>query len=1234
MRRRLRIILTAVAAGAVALVLTVPWWLGVAVKTAGPRWGLTVGNYQRAGYARFVATDVVYQRKNVRVTVALVEADTPMLWLWRRGIGKVGSVTVGRWKVDVTAPPVPAPPAAALARGWMPLRTTLQRVAAGLDRWLPRAKLGEGTVNWPRGGLSLAGATWDKRTLAVRALKLGSLAMDGSVAVPAEGDEFRLAAKIPEQGGGAALVDHAGNISGDVSWWEQRATVTARFGEAGWLPAEASFRADNWSVPASRLKLGELYAAVRGNAQIDWSAKAFHADVAVTGEPLADKKAPPLQATLRGRGDLQAFTVETLHATLPGMVADLSAPVTIERAGKFREGAAHFTAQVDLARQPWFAARGAVSVEARLNSGAGAAPAMEFRATAHDVVAEEVAISDADVAGRLTWPRIQVTTAMLVGAEGEHLRGSGGWDFRTKEMLDAAIEGEVRRATVERWLPAQPRFDTVAVSARANGPLASVKHEGEAKAEGVTFPSMKPLTFTLAWNGTGSAIEKFSATVAAAATKLTAAGAVDHDALRLTACELTQGGAKRLRLAQPATVVWRPAWRIKGVKLTGPTSGLDVEMTWGAAGRVAVELRGFSSAWLGDLIDLPGPPWELNAMKLTGDWDRGPMTFTASAGATIALGDERKAVVDLSARGGKDGLQLEALRVAEGAAAIVTAAGRAPVTLSPGSMPLVRIDPGGALALDAATESNATFWQKLAALTGCELVDPVATAHVAGTWAQPLGDVRLQATRVAVDATRIKRPVPTVEGLDVAVTGDRDGVRLDRFAVKVEGQQVSAHGRLPMGRGDWSEVAKQPVAFLQRAAEVHLEVPEAEVAVFARFLPAFLAPQGRVELNVDYQRGAMDGILRLRDAASRPLGPLGVLQEISAEVRLAGRKLELTKVTAMSGGQPVTLTGSVELPPVNATGAGATAAARYDLALHGENLPFVRQTGLLVRGDLDLKLQTPAGATPQIGGTVRLRDSLFLADVRSFLDRSGGANPARRPPYFSVGTQPLDEWRLAIDVSGARFLRLRTPVFSGVVSARFRLGGTLGEPRATGEATIDEGQVLMPFARFDVKEGAVRLTQENPYEPSVFVRGTGRRFGYDLSLEVSGAATKPTVTLSSSPALDSEQVLLMVMTGAAPSNEISYSGTQRATRIGAFLGQSLLNTFGGDPAKADRLTITSGEQVSQQGKETYGIEYKLADRWTLVGEYDEFDDYNAGIKWRAFPAKRDKEAPAGGHAEK
>jgi translocation and assembly module TamB len=184
----------------------------------------------------------------------------------------------------------------------------------------------------------------------------------------------------------------------------------------------------------------------------------------------------------------------------------------------------------------------------------------------------------------------------------------------------------------------------------------------------------------------------------------------------------------------------------------------------------------------------------------------------------------------------------------------------------------------------------------------------------------------------------------------------------------------------------------------------------------------------------------------------------------------------------------------------------------------------------------------------------------------------------------------------------------------------------LGEPRLSGEATIDEGTIRLPFANFSVQQGEVRLTSGQP-EPQIFVTATTRRFGYDLRMEITGDTSSPNLAFSSSPPLEAEQVLLMVMAGEAPRNEVSTTDRQRVARFGAFFGQSLLGSLGGDTSGPDRLTISSGSDISEQGRETYNIEYRLNDRWALTGEYDEFDDYYGGLKWRIYPkkGKRDDE---------
>ena len=106
------------------------------------------------------------------------------------------------------------------------------------------------------------------------------------------------------------------------------------------------------ATPGEKLKLGKLYSIVRTHANLDWNTEHWRVEVAIKGEPSAGKIVPPLDALFRGTGDTRTFTIELLHPALPGVTADLTEAITIERSGHFRESGARFKLAMDLAKQP------------------------------------------------------------------------------------------------------------------------------------------------------------------------------------------------------------------------------------------------------------------------------------------------------------------------------------------------------------------------------------------------------------------------------------------------------------------------------------------------------------------------------------------------------------------------------------------------------------------------------------------------------------------------------------------------------------------------------------------------------------------------------------------------------------------------------------------------------------------------------------------------------------------
>jgi membrane-associated protease RseP (regulator of RpoE activity) len=157
--------------------------------------------------------------------------------------------------------------------------------------------------------------------------------------------------------------------------------------------------------------------------------------------------------------------------------------------------------EADLAKQPWFAATGTVAGEARWVASFAQTPRVEFQLAAHAVAGTNWAAAALEAAGDFSWPRVTVSHATLAGTAGEKLTGHGGWDFRAKDVVDAAVEGQFRRATLARWLPAEVDFEALSVKAEATGPVTQLKHSGSVRAESLHVAGVKPLP-EFAWSKT------------------------------------------------------------------------------------------------------------------------------------------------------------------------------------------------------------------------------------------------------------------------------------------------------------------------------------------------------------------------------------------------------------------------------------------------------------------------------------------------------------------------------------------------------------------------------------------------------------------------------------------------------------------------------------------------------------------------------------------------------------
>ena len=1224
----------------VVIALALPLWFPWVLRPALARFGIRFDSYARVGYTRFALTNVRRDAPNARFRCDRLSGFLPAQWLWRRfspASPEEPFLTVAHWRVRIQTgeqprPAKPSPlPNSAFA--------VAERISGALPMWrvwLPAAQLSDGRVEIGSNAVAVVRLDWRRGKVT------------GRVACSNPGETFAVqgdfsgappyAISLDEKSSGLSsrlrLSRATGQwqAAGDVQWRSNRLEVEAVFDRDGWWPRRAGLKSDHFHVPSKLVRL-EGYDDPTGAFELKWVDGHFHLEGSARATPDAADRAfaPPLELSLLARGDTNSVVLEKLRITSPAIEADLSNPIGLDRSGKLTTETATLRMALDLGQLHGSSFGGKLNGRVRVRPLPAGPPTAEFDLSGRDLSGRGFSITQAHLGGRLSWPVLNLDGAEITLADGSTLGGAG--EIALKSRVISHGKWHFQGPWVRRFLPPGLTFSNLQATGELSGPLSAPVHSGELQADDCSVPILKPCRVFLAWRGENLVFPDVQIRLAAETATLDLKGAVRVADPPARSCEidlktltLTRAAGAVLRLERPCRIAARrevstadrnqpSSWALKvnGFSWAGPDGGLtlDSDVTWPRRGKIDVSGHGLSSADLREFVTVSMAKTSLSGIDLKANWDGGPIEFKLSAeGELPALEDQTfRAKVKLS--GNADGLVADPVIVSVQGTEIVRAQGKMPLTLTtePGGL-RIRLEDKKPFNFQAATEPNKPFWDFARQRLGVRIVDPKVEANLQGTLAQLTGTLRGQASQISRLSSTNEVKLPPLENLRLEARFEQDRVQLGEFTFDVENQPVRITGDIPIRQNFLLDFISHGALPDWRRARARIEIADARLEPFARYLPAVLSPQGRLSVSLGVvPGGGVNGELMISGAATRSFTPLAPIRDIQARVLFAARRATIGQFTGRMGGREVSASGHFELPE--------SGAPQFELRLRGDNVPLVYRPGLLLRSDFDLQFAQAGGQPATVSGDVTLRDGLFLEDLKALAPTSR-AEPLGRPPYFSVTEQPFADWKLNVRVQGERFLRVRTPFFRGVVSTDLQIRGDFQEPQALGEARINSGQIRFPFGTLNLDHGLASLTSEHPYEPQLLAAASSRLYGYNIKMEITGTASAPLVSFSSTPPLTSEQVLLMLAAGELPREELSFSREKRVGNFALYLGKDVIARWLGNEDSADRLTIRSGEDISQEGRTTYYLEYKLSDDWSVIGEYDRFNALNAGLKWRIF----------------
>ena len=1212
------------------LVAALPFWFPWALRPIAKRYGATYTSYHRVGYQRFQLSGVTVTNGPTHLQAQEVTGLIPSIWLWRHWTSERDQqfVDVRSWKYTSVPNQTSHSNAPVSVHN---IFRTIRDVANNLSDWVPAAKLTDGSVVVQNQSIGISQAVWTNGNLtAMVSLSNQPPVTITATTAPSAPWKLRVDSAVNQLRSEFSITDRADNldVAGGIDWMTNHIDVSASFPSHGFIPDTVSVRADSFHVRTPLFRSWDA-TDLRGALQADW--RTNHFEVQMTAKAVQDgTNLPPVDIEIRASGDTNTAHIDVARISTPALHAELPAPIAVSFRAPFLFAPADLNVAVDLDQQHWMVASGKLNGHAVVYPD-GKTPRVTFALSGAGIATTSVTTSNLDVQGELNWPVLDVQHAHIVMDDASRIDVTGKYDFAQKMIHDGSLNSS--GAFGGQFLPADYAFETASISATFDGPFTSITNSVKAQVKNVIVPHINPANVDVSWNGEGLNVKSADVTLKSGASSLLLRGSTDFGAQRksvaLSALELSNSNGVALRLGQPAQIALEQnsnagtnhVWGITvdPLRLTG--EGRDFSLTanvhWPERGAIQCEAHGLDARLLSDFIPQADTDALLSHLTFTGGWTNGPVAFQLDADATLKTREQFPFTATAKITGGKGGVSIEQFSVLSTTQIVCRADGALPVSFDPTQKEdMLQIDDNAPLKLHVLTDPKSILWEKIAAATGLRLNSPNLTANLEGTWAAPQGQVSLQVQRI--ELSNFGHPLPSVDNVDMLAVMDRATARVSKLHFEVEKQPVNITGEIPLGESFWTGLRHKQHLPDWHEATAHLQIDHAQLAAFTPLLPQILSAEGSASVDISLERGGnFRGTLSVTNARTHPLESIGPIRNIQLLAQLDGRRLRLENTSGEIGGQRVNVDGAVQVDE----GIWRTnGLPLFQVHVSGTNVPLARNPSVLLRANVDLNATNSGSGIPVIYGAVKLRDSLFLADLHALVpERTASAR--RRPPYFSVEADPWAQWKLKVNVTGDGFLRVQTPLFHGKVSTVLSLEGTLKDPVVLGQVKIDPGStVTFPFSSLEVKQGFISLTSEDLYRPQLFVTAGSRRFGYDVKMEAIGPVDQPVVQFSSIPGLSSEEIVLMLTAGQVPRGTGAPAATtqQRAQGLGLFVGKNLLSDFGLGGGGEERLTFRSGEEITETGRPTYDIEYKITDRWSLIGEYDRFDQYNLNVKYKIY----------------
>ncbi len=543
------------------------------------------------------------------------------------------------------------------------------------------------------------------------------------------------------------------------------------------------------------------------------------------------------------------------------------------------------------------------------------------------------------------------------------------------------------------------------------------------------------------------------------------------------------------------------------------------------------------------------------------------------------------------------------------------------------SIPLNPSNPKGALPLDEPisaklTARNADIAQILASVGVSAPVSGKVSGGltVGGTLAMP--DVNLSISGRSLTSSKAASVAPAELDAKLNIADSR--LTVDAILKQRDIQPITLSASVPFVV---EKLRRKPELMRELPLQGSLKVPASSLAILPRFVPALARIDGTVAANVEVAgtvgSPVVSGEVSLATQSIRMASAnVPPISNFKGKLIFRDDTVTLSDTRGEIGGGTFRVDGSVNI--------AQPAQPAFDLRLRSDKVLVRRDDFLTIRTDADVTLRGPLNAATA-AGTVYVTQSRFLKDVDILpLSLPGQELPRARsvatPMRISFPNPPLRDWKfdIAIKTRERDSFLVRGNLAKGAVSLNLRLGGTGLNPFLTGQAPIENFTAILPVSKLEVKRGFVTFSEDDPFQPQLYIEAQSRIGKTTVTANISGPASGPRLDLTSEPPLPQRDILSLLATGTT-TDELGSNASVLATKAALLTVKGWYRKIfrkgadepvaDGEESFADRFDLDVTNVDPKTGRPEVTGSMRVTDKVYFLGELDTEGQFTGKVRY-------------------